>query len=199
LGAGLLWFGWFGFNAGSALAANGVAALAFASTHTASAAGLVGWLVAEKLKFGKPSALGAASGCVAGLVAITPGAGFINPGWAALIGFAAGFLCFRAVGLKTRLGYDDSLDVVGVHGVGGTFGAIATGVFATVGGGSLLTGDLRQFGVQVLGAVVAIVYSFVVSFGLAKLIDATIGLRADPADELTGLDQTQHGEVSYSL
>ncbi|MBI5442623.1 MAG: ammonium transporter, partial [Deltaproteobacteria bacterium] len=130
-GAGLLWFGWFGFNAGSALGATGVAALAFTSTHTASAAGLVGWLLAEKRRFGKPSALGAASGCVAGLVAITPGAGYINPGWAALVGFLAGVLCFQAVCLKSRLGYDDSLDVVGVHGVGGTWGALATGLFAS--------------------------------------------------------------------
>jgi Amt family ammonium transporter len=198
-GSGLLWFGWFGFNAGSALAANGVAALAFTSTHVASAAGLLGWLLAEKQKFGKPSALGAASGCVAGLVAITPGAGYITPGWASLVGFLAGFVCFRAVCLKGKLGYDDSLDVVGVHGVGGTLGAILTGVFATVGGGSLLTGDVRQFGIQILGAAVSAVYAFVVTVILAKVLDAVVGLRVDPADELTGLDQTQHGEVGYSL
>jgi ammonium transporter, Amt family len=198
-GAGLLWFGWFGFNAGSALAANGQAALAFASTHTASAAGLIGWLVAEKRRFGKPSALGAASGCVAGLVAITPGAGYILPGWAALIGFLAGILCFQAVCLKARLGYDDSLDVVGVHGVGGAFGALATGIFATENAASLLTGDLRQFGVQLLGVAAAGVYAFLVTLALAKLLDLTLGLRVEAGDELTGLDQTQHGEVGYSL
>jgi Amt family ammonium transporter len=198
-GAGLLWFGWFGFNAGSALAANGVAALAFTSSHVASAAGLLGWLLAEKRRFGKPSALGAASGCVAGLVAITPGAGFITPGWAALVGLAAGVICFQAVCLKGKLGYDDALDVVGVHGVGGTLGAILTGVFATVGGTSLLTGDVHQLGIQVLGAAVSASYAFTVTFGLVKVLDATIGLRVEPADELTGLDQTQHGEVGYSL
>ncbi len=198
-GAGLLWFGWFGFNAGSALGANGVAALAFTSTNTASAAGLLGWLLAEKLRFGKPSALGAASGCVAGLVAITPGAGFITPGWALLVGFVAGFLCFYAVCLKGRLGYDDSLDVLGVHGVGGTWGALATGIFATAGAGSLLTGDFRQFGVQVIGVVAAAAYAFVVTWVLCKVLDALVGLRVEPAEELTGLDQSAHGEVGYSL
>jgi Amt family ammonium transporter len=132
-------------------------------------------------------------------VAITPGAGFIVPGWAALIGFLAGAVCFHAVCLKSRLGYDDSLDVVGVHGVGGTLGALLTGVFATVGAKSVLTGDAAQLGIQALGAAVSAVYAFGVTFALAKLIDATMGLRADPADELTGLDQTQHGEVGYSL
>ncbi|NTU60629.1 MAG: ammonium transporter, partial [Deltaproteobacteria bacterium] len=178
---------------------NGVAALAFTSSHVASAAGLLGWLLAERIKFGKPSALGAASGCVAGLVAITPGAGFITPGWASLIGFVAGVLCFQAVCLKTKLGYDDALDVVGVHGVGGTLGALLTGVFATVGAKSVLTGDVAQLGIQALGVVASGVYSFVVTFIIVKIIDATIGLRAEPGDELTGLDQTEHGEVGYSL
>ncbi|MHB8764110.1 MAG: ammonium transporter [Deferrisomatales bacterium] len=199
LGAGLLWFGWFGFNAGSALGANATAALAFTSTGVAAAAGLLGWLVAENLRFGKPSALGGASGCVAGLVAITPGAGFITPGWAILVGGAAGFLCFYAVCLKARLGYDDSLDVFGVHGVGGAWGALATGIFATVGAGSLITGDVRQFGIQVVGVVAAAAYAFGVTWVLAKALDATLGLRVDPADELVGLDQSQHGEVGYSL
>jgi len=199
LGAGLLWFGWFGFNAGSALAANGTAALAFTSTNAASAAGLVGWLLAEKMRFGKPSALGAASGCVAGLVAITPGAGYVTPGWAIVVGLLAGVICFRAVCLKAKFGYDDSLDVFGVHGVGGTLGALATGVFGTVGTGSLITGDFRQFGVQLIGVVVAIVYAFVVTYVLCRVIEATVGFRVEPADELTGLDQTAHGEVGYSL
>ncbi len=199
LGAGLLWFGWFGFNAGSALAANGTAVLAFISTNTAAAAAMVTWLAAEQVRFGKPSALGAASGCVAGLVAITPGAGFITPGWAIVVGGVAGVLCFYAVCLKTRLGYDDALDVLGVHGVGGTWGAVATGVFATVGAGSLITGDVRQFGVQLVGVAAAAVYAFVVTWILAKAIDATLGLRVSPEDELAGLDQAAHGEVGYSL
>ncbi len=199
LGAGLLWFGWFGFNAGSAMAANGTAVLAFVSTNTAAAAGMLGWLAAEKIRFGKPSALGAASGLVAGLVAITPGAGFITPGWAIVVGGLAGFICFRAVCLKERFGYDDALDVLGVHGVGGAWGALATGIFATVGAGSLITGDVRQFGVQVVGVVAAAVYAFVVTWVLCRVLDATIGLRVSPEDELVGLDQTAHGEVGYSL
>lgn len=198
-GAGLLWFGWFGFNAGSALAANGIAALAFTSSHAASAAGLLGWLLAEKIKFGKPSALGAASGCVAGLVAITPGAGYITPGWAVLVGLLAGVVCFRAVCLKGKLGYDDALDVVGVHGVGGTLGALLTGVLATVGAKSVLTGDVAQLGVQAVGVAVSAVYSFSVTWLLVKALDATVGLRVDTADELSGLDQAEHGEVGYSL
>jgi Amt family ammonium transporter len=199
LGAGLLWFGWFGFNAGSALGANGTAALAFASTNTASAAGLLGWLLAEKWRFGKPSALGAASGCVAGLVAITPGAGFITPGWALVVGLVAGALCFWAVCLKGRLGYDDSLDVLGVHGVGGAWGALATGIFATVGTGSLLTGDVGQLGVQAVGIGAAAAYAFSVTWLLCKGLQAVAGLRVDPSQELTGLDQSVHGEVGYSL
>ncbi len=199
LGAGLLWFGWFGFNAGSALAANGTAVLAFLSTNTAAAAGMVGWLLAERVRFGKPSALGAASGLVAGLVAITPGAGFITPGWAVVVGGVAGVVCFAAVCLKGRFGYDDALDVLGVHGVGGAWGALATGMFATVGAGSLLTGDVRQFGVQVVGVVAAAAYAFGVTWVLCKGIDAAVGLRVDEADEVTGLDQAAHGEVGYSL
>ena len=199
LGAGLLWFGWFGFNAGSALAANGTAVMAFLSTSTAAAAGMLGWLLAEKARFGKPSALGAASGCVAGLVAITPGAGFITPGWAIVVGGVGGALCFYAVCLKGRLGYDDALDVLGVHGVGGTWGALATGMFATVGAGSLITGDVRQFGVQVVGVVAAAVYAFVVTWLLCRALDATLGLRVSDEDELLGLDQAEHGEVGYSL
>ena len=199
LGAGLLWFGWFGFNAGSALAANGTAAMALISTNTAAAAGLVCWLLAERIRFGKPSALGAASGCVAGLVAITPGAGFITPGWALLVGGLAGFVCFYAVCLKARLGYDDALDVLGVHGVGGTLGAILTGVVATVGTGSLITGDVRQFMVQIVGVAAAATYAFVVTYVLCKVLDATLGLRTEEADEVVGLDQAEHGEVGYSL
>ncbi|GAB6063622.1 ammonium transporter [Deferrisoma palaeochoriense] len=199
LGAGLLWFGWFGFNAGSALAANGTAVLAFVSTNTAAAAGMLGWLLAERGRFGKASALGAASGLVAGLVAITPGAGFITPGWAIVVGGVAGILCFRAVCLKERFGYDDALDVLGVHGVGGAWGAVATGIFSTVGAGSLLTGDLRQFGVQVLGVAAAAAYAFAVSWVLAKGLDRAVGLRVSDEDELVGLDQSTHGEVGYSL
>jgi Amt family ammonium transporter len=173
--------------------------MALMSTNTAAAAGLACWLLAEKMRFGKPSALGAASGCVAGLVAITPGAGFITPAWAIVVGGAAGFLCFYAVCLKSRLGYDDSLDVLGVHGVGGTWGAIATGIVATVGTGSLITGDVRQLAVQAVGVLAAAVYAFVVTYVLCKLLDSSLGLRVEEADETVGLDQTAHGEVGYSL
>ncbi|GAB4266225.1 MAG: hypothetical protein Kow0054_29690 [Deferrisoma sp.] len=160
---------------------------------------MLGWLLAERGRFGKASALGAASGLVAGLVAITPGAGFITPGWAIVVGGVAGILCFRAVCLKERFGYDDALDVLGVHGVGGAWGAVATGIFSTVGAGSLLTGDLRQFGVQVLGVAAAAAYAFAVSWVLAKGLDRAVGLRVSDEDELVGLDQSTHGEVGYSL
>ncbi len=198
-GAGLLWFGWFGFNAGSALAANGTAAMALLSTNTASAAGLLGWLIAEKIKFGKPSALGAASGCVAGLVAITPGAGFVTPAWAIPVGFVGGVICFYAVCMKTRLGYDDALDVIGIHGVGGFWGAIITGVVATVGTGSLMTGDTRQFVVQIVGAVAVAVYAFIVTYVICRILDAVFGLRVSSADELNGLDHSEHGEGAYNI
>ncbi len=204
LGAGILWFGWFGFNAGSALAANGLAALAFATTHIAAAAATVSWAFAEYLQRGKASVLGAASGSVAGLVAITPAAGFVAPMPALLIGLVAGALCYYAVSVKFRFGYDDALDVVGVHGVGGTWGALATGLFASLavnsaGADGLFYGNAAQFGVQVTSVVVTLLYAFVVSFALLRLVDATMGLRADEDEEVVGLDLSQHGERAYSL
>jgi len=199
LGAGLLWFGWFGFNAGSALASNGSAALAFTNTQVAASAGLCTWLGAEWIIHKKPSALGAASGIVAGLVAVTPAAGFVSPSSAIAIGGIAGVLCYGAVLMKTRLGYDDSLDAFGVHGVGGTWGALATGIFATVGGTGLISGNWEQFGVQVISVVAAAGYAFVGTVIIVKVLDATVGFRADEDHETVGLDETVHGETGYNF
>jgi len=199
LGAGLLWFGWFGFNAGSALAANEIAVLAFTNTQIATGAGMLGWLAAEYYKIGKASALGAASGVVAGLVAITPAAGFVEPLWALVIGFVAGALCFMAVVLKMKLGYDDSLDAFGIHGVGGAWGALATGLFVTVGGTGMLSGNLTQVGIQAVGILAAAGYSFIVTYGIVLVIEKTMGFRVNDEEEETGLDTTQHGETGYNL
>jgi Amt family ammonium transporter len=187
LGAGLLWFGWFGFNAGSALAADEIAVLAFTNTQIATGAGLIGWLVAEVIKVGKASALGAASGIVAGLVAITPAAGFVEPLWAMVIGFLAGIICFYAVIMKIKVGYDDSLDVFGIHAIGGAWGALATGLSVTVGGTGLLTGNLNQVWVQLVGIGAAGAYSFVVTYVLVIIIDKTIGFRVNDEEEEMGL------------
>ena len=199
LGAGLLWFGWFGFNAGSALAANESAALAFANTQVATAAGMIGWMLMEYIKIGKPSALGAASGIVAGLVAVTPAAGFVTPLWSIVIGLLAGVFCYFAVIMKMRLGYDDSLDVFGIHGVGGAWGALATGLFVTIGGTGLLAGNIQQVVIQIVGIAAAGAYSFVVTYGLATLLEKTIGFRVDEESEEMGLDNTQHGETGYNM
>ena len=199
LGAGLLWFGWFGFNAGSALAANESAVLAFTNTQVATGAGLLGWLAMEFYKMGKASALGAASGIVAGLVAITPAAGFVEPLWAMVIGFAAGAICFGAVVMKMKLGYDDSLDVFGIHAVGGAWGALATGLFVTIGGTGLLAGNLKQVGIQLVGIAAAAGYSFILTWVIVTVIDKTIGFRIENEDEEMGLDTTQHGETGYNL
>jgi Amt family ammonium transporter len=204
LGAGILWFGWFGFNGGSAVASGGLAASAFVVTHLAAAAATIGWAGAEYLQRGKASVLGAASGAVAGLVAITPASGFVTPVPSLIIGGVAGALCYFAVSLKFRLGYDDSLDVVGVHGVGGSWGALATGLFATVavnpaGKDGLLYGNPAQFGVQIVATVASIVYAFVVTWILLTIVDATMGLRVTQEDEVVGLDLSQHGERGYSL
>lgn len=199
LGAGLLWFGWFGFNAGSALAANETAVLAFTNTQIATGAGMLGWLLAEYLKAGKGSALGAASGAVAGLVAITPAAGFVEPFWALVIGFIVGMLCYQAVVLKVKLGYDDSLDAFGIHAVGGTWGAIATGLFVTVGGTGMLAGNMKQVGTQILAVVACATYSFVVTYVLVLIIDKTIGFRVSDEEEEMGLDTSQHGESGYNM
>jgi len=207
-GTALLWFGWFGFNAGSALASGHLAALAFTTTHLGAAGGAIGWVVIEWKHGGKPTALGVSSGVVAGLVAITPAAGFVDP-WAALvIGLLAGLACFGAVLAKHRLGYDDSLDAFGIHGVGGVVGAVLTGVFAVqhtfsdasapIGSDGLLRGGLKQFGVQVLACVVVAVYATAVTAGLLFAIKKFIGLRAAPADEREGLDHAVHGEQGYA-
>lgn len=203
LGAGLLWFGWFGFNAGSALSAGEIAALAFLNTQVATGAGAVSWILAEWVRLGKPTTLGAATGALAGLVAITPAAGFVGPVSAVVIGLAAGVVCYGAIIAKERLGYDDSLDVVGVHGVGGLWGALATGLFASTaanpdGVNGLFFGNAHQFFIQAVGAGAALVYSFVLSWVLLKLIDAVIGLRVPLEDEVQGLDLTQHSETGYT-
>ncbi|UJX39440.1 ammonium transporter [Desulfovibrio sp. JY] len=204
LGAGLLWFGWFGFNAGSALAANGLAASAFVTTHLAAAAAAVSWIVVEWLHRGKPTTLGMASGAVAGLVAITPAAGFVEPMPAILMGLVAGALCYGGVLLKSRLKYDDALDVVGIHGLGGTFGALATGLFATTavndaGANGLFYGNPGQLWIQFVSVVATWAYCFVMSLILFKVVDLMVGIRVSLDDETKGLDVSQHSEVGYQL
>ena len=205
LGAGMLWFGWFGFNAGSALAMNDVAINAFLTTHLAAAAAMLSWLLVEKLKSGRMTAIGGASGLVAGLVAITPAAGFVDAGGAILLGLASGVVCYFAIQLKHRLGYDDALDVVGVHGVGGLFGAIGTGVLATTAVNAAMTtaalkdGRMHLVMTQVTAVLAVGVFAFIVTFILAKLIQATVGLRATDEAEDLGLDETVHGEAGYGL
>jgi Amt family ammonium transporter len=204
LGAGLLWFGWFGFNAGSALGANALASSAFTATHLATCAATLAWVVVEWLFRGKPTTLGAASGAVAGLVAITPAAGFVGPMSAILIGILAGVICYLAVLAKPKLGYDDSLDVVGVHCVGGIVGALATGLFASklvnsAGADGLFFGNPGQLLTQFIAVLVTVVYSFVISYILFKILDATMGLRVSTDDEVRGLDISEHQETGYSL
>jgi len=200
-GAGLLWFGWFGFNAGSALAANGQAAGAFVATHVAGAAATVSWVVIERLHRGRATTLGAASGAIAGLAGITPAAGFVGPLSALIIGLLAGGVCYFGVTLKSRFNYDDSLDVFGIHGLSGIFGVLATGLFAqaAIGGNNgLFFGNAAQFGIQIVAMVVSAVFAFVVTYILLKLIDRVIGLRISEEDESSGLDLSQHSETGYS-
>jgi ammonium transporter, Amt family len=204
LGAGLLWVGWFGFNAGSALASNGLAALALVNTHVAAAVGALAWAGIEWFRYGKPSALGVASGLVAGLVAITPAAGFVGPMAAMAIGGAAGGVCYAGVLMKNRFSYDDSLDVFGVHGVGGMLGALLTGVFAAkiwnpAGADGLLRGNVHTFVEQLVGVGASAAYAGVGTLVLLKILDKVMGLRADKNNELEGLDITVHGEEAYSL
>jgi Amt family ammonium transporter len=204
LGAGILWFGWFGFNAGSALGANGVAAQAFVNTHMAAAAAMLGWLFVERVKGGHATTLGAASGCVAGLVAITPCAGFVGGLSPIIIGFAAGAVCFLAIQIKFKYGFDDALDVVAVHLVGGMLGSLLLGLFAdtSVNGlgadGLFFGGGASLLGKQILAVGATLVWSFVISLVLAKIVDATLGLRVTPDEEAEGLDLTQHSETAYS-
>jgi Amt family ammonium transporter len=213
IGACLLWVGWFGFNAGSALGAGSLATSAFVATHFGAAAGALGWLVAEWLKYGKPSVLGGISGAVAGLVAITPGSGFVQPMPALLIGFLAGLICYFMVAIvKSKAGYDDSLDAFGVHGVGGTLGAILTGVFATNSVNNALkdsAGNAKALGLvdgngaqvvnQMIGSAIAIVLAAVATFIILKIVDLVIGVRADAREEQMGLDLSMHGEEGYNL
>ncbi len=199
LGAGLLWFGWFGFNAGSALAANATAALAFTATMTAAAAGSCSWMAMEWLIVKKPSALGFASGIIAGLGAVTPASGFVSPGCAMIIGLVAGAICFFGVRMKFRLGYDDSLDVVGVHGVGGAWGTLATGLFATAGAAGLTAGNPKQLATQAIGVIAVALYCLIATFLIAYLLQKTIGLRVGIDEEFAGLDKEIHGEVGYSI
>jgi Amt family ammonium transporter len=197
-GAAILWFGWFGFNAGSALGANGLASSAFTATHVATAAAVIGWLIPERAKHGKATTVGAATGAVAGLVAITPAAGFVEP-WAAIaIGLVAGVVCFYAVNLKSRIGYDDSLDVVGVHLVGGIVGALLTGVFAST-SVNAFAGGIGQLGKQAVAVGATLVFSFVMTLVILKIVDLVVGVRVSEEDEFTGLDLSQHSEVGYTF
>jgi ammonium transporter, Amt family len=204
LGAGLLWFGWFGFNAGSALSAGTTAAVAFMNTQIATAAAVIGWLIVERIRNGKATTLGLASGAVAGLVAITPSCASVTPVGAIFLGLLAGAICCFAVSLKYKLGYDDSLDVVGVHLVGGLFGSLAIGFLASEAAptgvnGLFYGGGVDQLWRQAVASVAVAVYSFTVAFLLAKLIDVTIGFRVKEDDEVTGVDQVEHAETAYEL
>ncbi|HEY7873973.1 MAG TPA: ammonium transporter [Actinomycetota bacterium] len=205
LGTGILWFGWFGFNAGSALGANGLAASAFLATNLGAAAGACGWAIVDSLKEGKATTLGVASGAVAGLVAITPAAGFVGPMGAIAIGLAGGLVCAYAVRLKFRLGYDDALDVVGVHLVGGIVGSLLVGVFADLSynefgrDGLIAGGGVGLLGDQLLAVAATLAYSFIASFALLKIIDAVIGVRVTEEEEVAGLDLAQHSEAGYAF
>ncbi len=205
LGAALLWFGWFGFNAGSALTAGGLAAQAFVNTNTAAAMAALTWMTVSWLVHRRPSVLGSAAGAVAGLVAITPAAGYVTVPASIVIGLGAGGICFFGVQLvKDRFGVDDALDVVGVHGVGGAWGAIATGIFATVavnsaGANGLIYGNPQQLLIQVMAVLASWVYAAAMTFIIMKAVDAIVGLRVPEEEEVLGLDTTQHGEVAYQL
>ena len=202
-GAALLWFGWFGFNAGSALACNGLAANAFVVTHVSSAVAALSWMFTEWVHRGKPTTLGAASGAVAGLVAITPASGFVGPLSAIIIGALAGIICYGGILMKSRLGYDDSLDVVGIHGLGGTWGALATGLFANTainpdGADGLFFGNPGQLWAQFISVIATMIFAFVMTFIILKLIDLLIGLRVTNEEEMKGLDVSLHDEAGYT-
>jgi Amt family ammonium transporter len=200
----MLWVGWFGFNAGSALGANGLASSAFMATHTAASVAALGWMIAEWIKTGKPTMLGAASGAVAGLVAITPASGFVTPLAAIVIGFAAGVVCYSACLLKPKFGYDDSLDVVGVHGVGGVLGAIMTGIFASkainpAGNDGLLYGNASLLTTQLIAVGITVAFAAVGSGVILLVLKAVMGLRVTEQEEREGLDLSQHSESAYAL
>ncbi|MGA1829124.1 ammonium transporter [Microbacterium sp.] len=198
LGAGLLWFGWFGFNAGSELAADNTAAIAFVNTIAAPAAALLAWLIVEKIKDGKPTSVGAASGAVAGLVAITPACASLTPIWAIVLGLVAGAVCALAIELKYKLGFDDSLDVVGIHLVGGLIGTLYLGFFAN-GTGLIYSGSGAQLLVQAIAAFAVLIYSFVLAWIIGFAIQKTIGFRVKNEDEIAGIDTIMHGEEGYVL
>jgi len=204
LGTGLLWFGWFGFNAGSALSAGALSTFAFVATHASATAATVTWVIIEWVHRGKPTMFGAATGSVAGLATITPASGFVSPMSALIIGLAAGAVCYLALNMKGKIGYDDSLDAFGVHGVGGIVGTFATGLFAQTlinpaGSNGLLFGGHKMFNAQIIAILVTAAYSFVISVILLKIIDKVIGLRVDEESELNGLDISQHGESGYTF
>ncbi|HTY21593.1 MAG TPA: ammonium transporter [Desulfomonilaceae bacterium] len=202
LGAGLLWFGWFGFNAGSALKANESAAMAFVVTHMAASMGALAWVFSEWIIKGKPTTLGAASGAIAGLATITPAAGYVGPGSAIIIGILAGVVCYLAVLAKTNLGYDDALDVVGIHGVGGALGTLAIGFFAckAIGGtDGLFFGNVSQLGPQILAVLATGIYSLVVTLIILYIVKAVMGLRVSTEEEEVGVDTSAHGEAAYNL
>lgn len=196
LGASLLWFGWFGFNAGSALGANALAVKAFLTTQLSAAAASLGWIIVEWKRHGKPTALGIASGAVAGLVSITPAAGYVSPVSAIIIGFVGGVICYFAVQSKFRLNIDDSLDAVGIHGVGGIWGSVAVGIFATAG---VIAGSWHLLKIQLICTTCAVIYSLSVTFIIMLILDKIIGIRVTKTDEIMGLDISQHGERGYNL
>jgi len=204
LGAGLLWFGWFGFNAGSALGANGLAAMAFVNTNTAAAAAAVAWAIVERLHRGKTTMLGVASGAVAGLVAITPGAGFVTPLSSIFIGLVGGAVCYLAISImKAKFGYDDALDAFGCHGIGGTWGALATGIFATktinpAGADGWFYGNVSLLGIQATSVLITIVFTMLATFVILKVIGLVMKLRVNEEEESNGLDLSLHGERAYS-
>ncbi len=202
LGAGLLWFGWFGFNGGSALAANGVAAVAYVNTNTAASVGMVAWLLIAWWREGKPTMTGAMTGAVAGLATVTPAAGYVPPLAAAVIGLLAAIACYGAIQFRIRREWDDALDVWGVHGVGGGLGTILTGIFAVAainGVNGLIAGSARQLGVQALGVAIAAVYAFGVTYGILRVVNRFTPVRVSEEDELLGLDVALHGEAAYDL
>jgi Amt family ammonium transporter len=204
LGTGLLWFGWFGFNAGSALSAGTLSTMAFVATHTSAVSATVTWMIIEWLHRGKPTMFGAATGSIAGLATITPASGFVSPMSALIIGFVAGGVCYAALNIKGKFGYDDSLDAFGVHGVGGTLGTLATGFFAQTlinpsGSNGLFFGSSQMLMSQMIAILVTAVYSFGVTLVILKIIDKFIGLRVDEESEVNGLDISQHGESGYTL
>jgi Amt family ammonium transporter len=198
IGAAMLWFGWFGFNSGSEAAVDGVAAIAWINTLAAPAAATLGWLIVEKIKDGKPTSIGAASGAVAGLVAITPACNILTPGWGILLGLITGAVCAIAIELKFKLGFDDSLDVVGIHLIGGLVGTLYIGFFGS-GIGLVDTGSFLQLGKQALGAFSMMIFSFVLAFAIGWVIEKTIGFRVKNEDEVAGVDVVVHGEESYAL